>query len=331
MTLDKVRATGGFAIAALGLAASIAGSQAALAQTFPAQTIRIVVPYPPGGSTDLVARQFAEYLGREVGQSVVIDNRPGAATNIGADAVARARPDGYTLLFAGVGQVLNPIFGPVPPFDLFAALETVSLVSRIPFIVAANRNVAFNSPRELIAAAKAAPGKHSISSAQLDVYVELLKSRGNFNILHVPYKGGAPATTDAISGQVDMVYALVPVLLPHIQSGKLKALGVTSGKRIGALPGTPTFVESGIDYDVSIWYGLLTTAGTPKAVAARLAQATQKIVGNAEFAQKMRAGGAEPVASTPEEFLREIQAETEFWKKVATAMPNLVSGSGPAK
>ena len=331
MTLDMVRTKGGFAIAALGLAACIAGSQAVLAQTFPAQTIRIVVPYPPGGSTDLVARQFAEHLGREVGQSVVIDNRPGAATNIGADAVARARPDGYTLLFAGVGQVLNPIFGPVPPFDLFAALETVSLVSRIPFIVAANRNVAFNSPRELIAAAKAAPGKHSISSAQLDVYVELLKSRGNFNILHVPYKGGAPATTDAISGQVDMVYALVPVLLPHIQSGKLKALGVTSGKRIGALPGTPTFVESGIDYDVSIWYGLLTTAGTPKAVAARLAQATQKIVGNAEFAQKMRAGGAEPVASTPEEFLREIQAETEFWKKVATAMPNLVSGSGPAK
>ncbi len=328
MTIKVVRALAAFAFS---LAGCLAGGQAALAQTYPAQTIRIVVPYPPGGSTDLVARQFAEHLGREVGQSVVIDNRPGAATNIGAEAVARAKPDGYTLLFAGVGQVLNPIFGPVPAFDLLTSLETVSLVSRIPFIVAANRNVAFNSPRELIAAAKAAPGKHSISSAQLDVYVELLKSRGEFNILHVPYKGGAPATTDAISGQVDMVYALVPVLLPHIQSGKLKALGVTSGKRIGALPTTPTFVESGIDYDVAIWYGLLTTAGTPRAATARLAQATQKIVGNAEFAQKMRAGGAEPVASTPEDFLREIKAETAFWQKVATAMPNLVSGSGPAK
>lgn len=331
MAIAVVRAQRRFAAFAFSLAACLWVGMDVQAQGFPAQTIRIVVPYPPGGSTDLVARQFAEHLGREVGQSVVIDNRPGAATNIGADAVARARPDGYSLLFAGVGQVLNPIFGPVPPFDLLAALEPVSLVSRIPFIVAANRNVAFNSPRELIAAAKAAPGRHSISSAQLDVYVELLKSRGDFNILHVPYKGGAPATTDAISGQVDMVYALVPVLLPHIQSGKLKALGVTSGKRIAALPGTPTFVESGIDYDVSIWYGLLTTAGTPKAVSARLAQATQKIVGSAEFAQKLRAGGAEPVSSTPEELLREIQVETAFWQKVAAAMPSLVSGSGNAK
>ena len=317
--------------AAATLAVLLFGNCNVFAQDFPSQTIRIVVPYPPGGSTDLVARQFAEYLTRELGQTVLIDNRPGAATNIGADAVARSKPDGYALLFGGVSQVLNPIFGPTPPFDLTTALEPVSLVARIPFIVAANPSVSFGNPRELMSAAKASPGKLTISSAQLDVYVELLKSRADFNLLHIPYKGGAPATTDAISGQVNMVYALVPVLLPHIQSGRLKAIGVTSAKRSPALPSTPTFIESGVDYDVSIWYGLIAPAGVPRAVLDRLARATRNIVANADFAQKLRAIGADPVSSTPEEFARQVQAETVFWQKVATSMPQLVSGKAGGK
>ena len=232
----------------LGVATAPAHAQA---QDF-SQPIRIVVPYPPGGTTDLIARQFATFLTKEVGQQVLIDNRGGAATNIGADAVARSKPDGLTLLFGGVNQVINPAFGPAPPFDLLAAMEPVSLLARTPFIVAANPNAKFNTPKELIGAAKGAPGKLTISSAQLDIHVELLKSRAGINLLHVPYKGGAPATTDAIAGQVDMVYALVPVLLPHIQAGKLKAIGVTSARRAAVLPNTPTFVESGVDYDSSV-------------------------------------------------------------------------------
>ncbi|MDB5807163.1 MAG: hypothetical protein JWN73_4485 [Betaproteobacteria bacterium] len=307
-------------------AALLATAQCAAAQDFPAQPVHIVVPYPPGGTTDLIARQYAEFLGREVGQSVVIDNRPGAATNIGADAVARSKADGLTLLFGGVNQVLNPAFGPAPPFDLLGAMEPVSLVARTPFIVAGNPAVPFNNPKELVAAARAEPGKLTISSAQLDVYVELLKKRAGINLLHVPYKGGAPATADAIGGQVNMVYALVPVLLPHIQGGKLKAVGLTSARRVPSLPNTPTFMESGVNFESSVWYGLIAPAGLPKPVRERLAQAAQKIVANAEFAQKMRSGGADAVYAPPEEFKKQLEGELVFWSQTAKAMPQLVVG-----
>lgn len=302
-----------------------AATTAAQNPEYPAQPVHIVVPYPPGGTTDLLARQFAESLSREFGQSVVIDNRPGGATNIGADAVARSKADGLTLLFAGVNQVLNPAFGPTPAFDLMKAMEPVSLVARTPFVVSANRNAPFFSPKDLIAAARAAPGKHSISSAQLDVYVELLKLRAGINILHVPYKGGAPAMTDAISGQVDMVYALVPVLLPHIQSGKLKAIGLTSSKRVASLPDTPTFIESGVEFDSTVWYGILAPAGLPRQIQERLLRATHRIVGSPEFTQKLRSSGADVVANQPAEFAKQLQDELAFWAQLARTMPNLVS------
>jgi tripartite-type tricarboxylate transporter receptor subunit TctC len=205
------------------------------------------------------------------------------------------------------------------------AMEPVSLVARTPFIVAANHKAPFSTPQELVAAARAAPGKLTISSAQLDVFVELLKSRAGINLLHVPYKGGAPATTDAIAGQVDMVYALVPVLLPHIRGGTLKAIGLTSAKRMAALPGTPTFMESGVNFESSVWYGLLAPAGLPKAVQEKLARATQKIVANPEFAQKVLLGGADPVASRPEEFQKQLQGELVSWAQMAKAMPSLVT------
>lgn len=304
------------------VAASIALVQA---QEFPAQPIRIIVPYPPAGSTDIIARHFGNFLSKELRQAVLIENRPGAATNIGAETVVKAKPDGYTLLFGGVGQVLNPIFGPVPAFDLMSSFESVSLVARVGFIVAANKNAPFSTPKELIAAAKAAPGKISISSAQLDLYVELLKNRAGVNLLHVPYKGGAPATTDAISGQVDMVYALVPVILPHVQGGRLKAVGVTSAKRIEVLPAIPTFAESGVDYEASVWYGLLAPAGTPKAVINRLNAATEKIVASVEFAEKLSPSGVTAVSSRPEELHALLAEDTAFWQQVAKALPNLVS------
>ncbi len=308
--------------ATLALAAT-AILPAAAQDRFPSQPLKIVVPYPAGGSTDLIARQYAERLGAELGQPVIIDNRPGGGTNIGAEFVAKSKADGYTLLFGNNSQVLNPVFGPNPPFEL-SALEPVSLVSRVAFIVAANPKTAFNTGAEMISAAKAAPGKVTVSSAQLELYVELLNAKAGMNLLHIPYKGGAAATTDAISGQVNMVFALTPVLLPHVQAGKLKALAVTTGKRLGSLPDVPTLTELGVDYDVSIWYGLLAPAGTPKAVVDRLAAATQKIMASAEMAAKIRVGGAEPAWSRPDEFGAMLRKDTDFWKGVARTLPHLV-------
>lgn len=307
-------------------AALLAGPMAAgaLAQArWPGQPLKIVVPYPAGGSTDLIARQVGEQLGKELGQAVVVENRPGGGTNIAAESVARAKPDGYTLLFANNAQVLNNYFGPTPSFEM-SALEPVSLVARVAFIVAANPRTPFNTGADLLAAAKAAPGKLTISSAQLDLYVELLNSKAGVKLRHIPYKGGAAATTDAMSGQVDMVFALVPVLQPQIQAGKLKALAVTSGKRLPGMADVPTLTELGVDYDITIWYGLMAPAGTPRAIVDQLAAATRKVLGQSELAAHIRTGGAEPVSSTPEEFQAQLKREGVFWQQTAKAMPDLV-------
>lgn len=312
-------------IAAAAMTAVSAFGPALAQESFPSQPIKIIVPYPPGGSTDAMARLVGEQLGRQVGQPVVVENRPGAATNIGAEIVTKARPDGYTLLFGGVGQVINPIFGPAPSFDLATALEPVANIGRVPFIVAANPKMAFNTPAELIAAAKAAPGKYTVSSAQLDLYVALLNAKAGINLLHVPYKGGAPATTDAIAGQVNMVYALVPVLLPHIQAGKLKAIAVTTSKRISSLPNTPAFAELGIDSDVAAWYGLMAPAGTPKPVIERLSAVLQKIMASPEMSKKMEAIGVEPTPGSADDLRNLISAQTSFWQATAKALPQLVN------
>lgn len=325
MKIHCSRAGGNGAILASALLAAVCVISAPVAaQDYPTQAIRIIVPYPPAGSTDITARRYADVLSKDLGQSVVIENRPGALTNIGNDAAAAAKPDGYTLLFGANGLVQNPVFGPAPSYDPMKSLDPISLVARLPFLVAANTKTPFSNAKELIAAAKAAPGKLTISSAQLDVYVEMMKLRADINLLHIPYKGGAPATTDAISGQVDMVYALVPVLLPHVQSGRLKALGVTSAKRVEVLPSVGTFTELGIDYDISVWFGMLAPAGTPKPIIDKLARATQQIVAQADFAQRLRATGAEPVSSQPEEFRAEMRREAVMWQQLAKRLPSLV-------
>jgi tripartite-type tricarboxylate transporter receptor subunit TctC len=306
------------ALLAAGLAAG-----AAAQDNYPSQPVRIVVPYPAGGSTDLIARQFGEQLGKELGQPVLIDNKPGGGTNIGAEIVARSKADGYTLLFANNSQVLNPIFGPQPSFEL-SALTPVSLVSQVSFVLAANPHTPFNNGRELLAAAKATPGKLTVSSAQLDLYVELMNRKAGIQLLHVPYKGGAPATTDAIGGQVNMVFALLPVLQPHIQSGKLKALAVTAGKRLPNLPEVATLKELGVDYDTQIWYGLMAPANTPKAVVDKLAAATQKVMSTPEMATRLRAGGSEPAWSTPAAFATQLRNDNVFWQQVSKQLPHLV-------
>jgi tripartite-type tricarboxylate transporter receptor subunit TctC len=304
----------------------LSGALPAAAQsTWPSQPVKLVVPYATGGTTDLIARRIGERLGKELGQPVIVENKPGAGTNLGASAVATAKNDGHTLLLGSVFQVLNAVFGPKPGFDLFTALEPVNVIATMPFVLAANPATPYSNGRELVAAAKAAPRQLSVSHAQLDLSLELLNSKAGMELLLVPYRGGGPAAKDANAGQVKMVYALVPVLLPHIQAGKLKPLAVTSTRRFEGLPNVPTFAESGVDFDMTMWYGVFAPAGTPKAVLDRLAAATTKVMSSKELADSIRAAGAEPLHTGPDEFRAQLRKEHAYWEGVAKAMPNLVN------
>ncbi|TCT08588.1 Bug family tripartite tricarboxylate transporter substrate binding protein [Paralcaligenes ureilyticus] len=296
----------------------------AIAQDYPTRLIHLVVPYSPGGSTDFVARLYAKKLSEQTGQPVVVDNRPGASTNIGSDVVARSTPDGYTLLFSDGAYIWNSVFGPMPPFDALTGLTPVGLVANTPFVVAANPKTKFSTMKELIAAAKSAPGKYTISSASLRTFVELMNSRAGMKLLHVPYKGGAAATTDAIAGQVNMVYAALPVLLPFIQSGKLKALGVTSLKRSPALASVPSLSEIGVNYDISIQYVVFAPANTPASIQARLAQATKKVTSDKDFSKKLLVAGSEAVSMPPAELRAKVRGELTMWQHVAKDLPDLV-------
>ncbi len=298
-------------------------SHAFAQENWPTQNIKLVVPYAAGGTTDLIGRRLAERLGKELGQTVVVENKPGAGTNIGAQAVVSAR-DGHTILLGSIFQVLNDTFGPKPAFNMYEALEPVSLVANMPFVIAANPNMPFSNGREMVAAAKAAPKTLSVSHAQLDVSLALLNSKAGIELLLVPYKGGAPAISAAVAGQVNMAYSLVPVMLPQIKAGTLKALAVSSAKRFEGLPDVPTFIESGVDFNMEMWYGLFMPTGTPKPVIDKLARAVQKIMTSKEMMESILAAGADPVHNTPAQFRAQLKKEEMQWRNVAKAMPNLV-------
>ncbi|WP_036596307.1 Bug family tripartite tricarboxylate transporter substrate binding protein [Ottowia thiooxydans] len=320
--MSKNRGVWGRCLAAITLCAVASASVAS--EQWPTQTVRLVVPYATGGTTDLIARKLSERLTRELGQTFVVDNKPGAATNIGAQFVAQAKPDGNTILFGSVFQVLNHVFGPEPGFDMFKALEPVSLVADMPFVLAANPRTPYQNGRELIAAAKAEPKKLSVSHAQLDISLELLNNKAGMELLLVPYKGGGPATTDAMAGQVNMVYALVPVLLPHIQAGKLKPLAVTSATRFEGLPNVPTFVESGANFDMTMWYGMFLPAGTPKTIVDKLARVTESVMTSKEMVDAIRTAGANPRHTTPADFRSLLTKELTTWQGVSKSIPKLM-------
>jgi tripartite-type tricarboxylate transporter receptor subunit TctC len=305
--------------------------QPAGAAAFPDKPLRIVVPYGTGGSTDFVSRLFAKALSEQLGHAVVIENRPGAGTNVGSEYVAKAAPDGYTLLISDGAHAWNAAFGPVPSFDAASGLVPVSLVGQVPFVVAANPKFRMNDIKDLLGAARAAPGKYTIGSAALRVFVEVMNTRSHMKLLHVPYKGGAAATADTIGGQLDMVFAALPVLYPSIQSGKLKALGVTTPKRSAALPNVPTLQEAGVDYDVSARYVLYAPGGTPAAVIDRISQAAQKIVAQPEFAKQLLTVGGETGPSTPASLQQEQERNVTMWRDIAQKMPELVEAHGKSQ
>jgi tripartite-type tricarboxylate transporter receptor subunit TctC len=292
------------------------------AQTYPTKPIRIVVPFPAGGTTDVLARAAAQKLTETLGQSAVVDNRPGAGGNIGAELVAKAPPDGYTLLMGTVGtHAINPSLYPKMPYDHVRDFAPVILVASVPNVLVINPSLPVNSAQELIAYAKTNPGKLNFASSgngtSIHLSAELFKAMAGVQITHVPYKGSAPALQDLVGGQVQLMFDNLPSSLALIKAGKLKALAVTSKERAAALPDVPTIAESGLPgFEASSWFGLLAPAGTPQPVIAKVNAEIAKWLATPEAKEKVRGQGANAAGGTPEDFVQFIATETAKWQKV---------------
>jgi tripartite-type tricarboxylate transporter receptor subunit TctC len=295
---------------------------AASAQSFPSKPIRIVVPFPPGGTTDVLARAAAQKLSDTLGQPAVVDNRPGAGGNIGAELVAKSPPDGYTLLMGTVGtHAINPALYPKMPYDHIRDFAPVILVAGVPNVLVINPSLPVNSVQELVAYARANPGKLNFASSgsgtSIHLSGELFKTAAGLSMTHVPYKGSAPALMDLIGGQVQLMFDNLPSALPQIKAGKLKALAVTSRERAPALPNVPTIAESGFPgFEASSWFGLLAPAGTPQPVIATINGEVAKWLASPDAKEKLLAQGANAAGGTPEDFAKHIAAETAKWQKV---------------
>src|SRR5262252_8013734 len=290
------------------------------AENYPTKPIRMIVPYPPAGGTDVVARILADPLSTTLGQPIVIDNRGGAAGNLGTDLAAKAAPDGYTVLFTLSSHTINPKLYPNPPFDVERDFVPISLAALSPQILVAHPSVPANNIRELIALAKSQPGKLNFASvgtgSPAHIAGELLKLKAGIDMVHVPYKGGGPAITDTLGGQVQLAFVSLPAALQHVRAGRLRAIAVTSDQRSIAAPEIPTITESGVDCVVNSWYGALAPAKTPPAIVAKLQAAFVKVLAMPEIREKLLAQGAEAKSSTSVEFERLIKEELAKWEYV---------------
>ena len=293
---------------------------AAYAQDYPNRPIRMVVPYPPAGGTDIVARIVAEPLSAVLGQPVIIENRGGAAGNIGTDIVAKSAPDGYTILFTLSSHTINPKLYEKLPFDVEKDFVPISLAAMIPQILVVNPAVPVTNVQELIALAKAKPGKLNFASVGTGspghIAGELFKLKTGVDIVHVPYKGGGPAVSDTLGGQVQLLFVSIPAALQYVKAGRLRALAVTSAKRSASAPEIPTIAESGVDCIVDSWYGALAPAKTPPAIVAKLQAAFAKVLQMPDVKEKLFLQGAEATSSTSAEFDRLIRDELKQWEYV---------------
>ena len=294
----------------------------ASAQTYPTKPIRLVVPFPPGGATDILARDVAQKLTEAWGQQVIVDNRPGAGGNIGSELVAKSAPDGYTLEMGTVGtHAINASLYAKMPYDHVKDFAPVILVAGVPNVLVVNPAVPANSVAELIAYAKANPGKLNFASSgngtSIHLSGELFKVMAGVQMTHVPYKGSSPALQDLLGGQVQLMFDNLPPSLPQIKAGKLRALAVTSLARAPALPDVPTMAEAGLPgYEASSWFGVLAPAGTPPAIVAKLNAEIAKWLATPEAKEKLSKQGANAAGGTPEDFAKHIAAETAKWAKV---------------
>jgi tripartite-type tricarboxylate transporter receptor subunit TctC len=293
----------------------------AVAQTYPLKTVRIVVPYAAGGNTDFTARAIAERLTPVFKQQVIVENRPGGATNIGSELVAKAAPDGHTLLMGGASNAINMSFFRKLPYDTVRDFEPVALCVQGANVLSIHPSLPATSLRELVALAKAQPGKLNFASSGLGssnhMAGELLKAMTGINIVHVPYKGNAPALTDAVGGHVEMIISGVPALVPHIQSGRLRAIAIGSLKRFAALPTVPTFDESGVKgYEATTWFGLLAPSKTPKDVISRLNVEVDRILQSPDLKARFLNDGLDAMGGPPEAFAKFIRSEIDKYAKV---------------
>jgi len=323
---DRRRPTQG-ALRAIALAVALAAlpclGQAPAA--YPTRTVRLVVPFPPGGPLDVTGRAIAQQLTQAWGQSVVVDNRPGAGGNIGADVVAKSPPDGYTVLMGALStHAVNPSLYEKMPYDAVADFAPITLVAVTPNVLVVNPSLPVNSVRELIAYAKAHPNKLSFGSGSNGsaghLAGELFKVETGTDIVHIPFKGGAPAMQALLAGETQLMFDNLANSMPQVKAGKLRALAVTTANRSRLVPDLPTMAEAGLPgFDISTWFGLLAPAGTPADVIAKWNADVAKILNAPEMRERLVAQGAEPAPTTPAEFAAFIKSELSKYARIVKA------------
>jgi tripartite-type tricarboxylate transporter receptor subunit TctC len=291
---------------------------------YPSRAIRIIVPYAAGGNTDITARAIGSKLTEAFGQQVIIDNRPGGATNIGSELAAKAAPDGYTIFMGGASNAINMSLYAKPPYDTLRDFAPITLCVKGANVLSIHPSLPVKTLRELIALAKARPGQLNFASSGLgssnQMAGELLKLMAGVNIVHVPYKGNAPALTDTVAGHVHMIFSGVPALVPHIQSGRLRAVAIGSLKRFSAIPEVPTFDESGLKgYEATTWFGLMAPVKTPREIVARLNSEVAKVIASTEITHRFVNDGLEPIGGSQEQFAKFIREEIVKYAKVIKA------------
>jgi tripartite-type tricarboxylate transporter receptor subunit TctC len=306
-----------FASGALALPASL---RLARAQTWPSRPVRLIIGYTPGGSADLTARLMGQWLSEKLGQSFVVENRPGGGTNIATEAMLRASPDGYTLLLVAPANAINATLYDKLNFNFIGEVEPVAGLIRFPNVVVVNPSLPVKSIPELIAYAKANPGKLNMASSgngsTIHMSGELFKMLTDINMVHVPYRGGAPALTDLIAGQVQVMFDNIPTCAEHVKSGKLRALAVTSTTRSEVLPDLPTVADFLLGYEASAWYGLGAPKGTPAEIIDRLNKAVNEILADPKVKAKFSEYGAMLLPGSAADFGKLLADETEKWAKV---------------
>jgi len=292
-----------------------------LAQSYPSKPIRLVLPYPPGGGTDVIARPLAQKLTEQLGQQVIVDNRGGAGGNIGMEFVAKSPADGYTLLFALTAQyAVNPSLYPKLPYDPVRDYAPISLLANAPYLLVVHPTLPAKSVAELVALVKARPGQLSYSSSGngsgAHLAGEMLRSLARVEIVHVPYKGAGPAMPDLIAGQVQLSFITYTAAGPHIKTGRLRALGVTTAKRSPTLPDLPAIGETVAGYDSAVWYGFAAPAGTPLEIVSKLNAEVLRVLAAPDFRSRITLEAVSPIGSTPEEFGSFMKSEIVRWAKV---------------
>ncbi len=294
------------------------------AADFPDRPVKLIIPWPSGGGTDTVGRVIGQQLATRWGQPVLVDNRGGASGSIGAAAAAAAPADGYTLLLATITLATNPSLSPNQQLDPLTDLTPLVLVAGVPHVLAVNPSVPAKNVAEFIAYAKSRPGKLNYASAgagsPFHLAAELFNSAAGTRLVHVPYKGGAPAITDVIGGQAEVTFANIVAVMPHIASGRLRALGITSRTRSSAYPDIPTIAEQGLkDYEFLSWYGVLGPKGLPPALSAQISADIKEVLSSTPVQNRFKGEGAQMIATGPKEFASFISAETERWRQVVKA------------